>query len=118
MIFMNFAFQIVLLAFGFGIGYWLLLLANKEQGVLKTVGQALGWVLILVSIFVSLISSYSTIKVANTIYKFEEGFPMYAPKSDKGTPMINQDEESIEDVEEIQDVKQEPKEIQTKAKIK
>lgn len=118
MVFMQFAFQIALLALGFGIGYWLLLLANKEQGGLKTVGQVLGWILILVSIFASLISSYSTIKLARTIYKFEEGFPMYAPKPDKGTPMINQDEESIEDVEETQDIKQEPKETEGKSKIK
>lgn len=118
MIFMHIVFQIVLLALGFGTGYLLLLLASKEYGSLRTVGQVLGWILILVSIFASLISSYSTIKMAHTIYRFEEGVPMYAPKCNKGTPMINQDEESSEDVEETQEVKPEPKETETKPKTK
>lgn len=118
MIFMHIVFQIVLLALGFGTGYLLLLLASKEHGSLRTVGQVLGWILILVSIFASLISSYSTIKMAHTIYRFEEGVPMYVPKSDKGIPMINQDEENTEEVEETKEIKQEPKEKEAKPKTK
>lgn len=116
MIFMHIVFQIVLLALGFGTGYLLLLLASKESGSLRTVGQVLGWILILVSFFASLISSYSTVKMANTIYRFEEGFPMYAPRPDKGTPMIEQEEESTEEVDEAKDISKPPKEDKQKTK--
>lgn len=50
MIIMQFAFQIILLAVGFGVGYWLIITANKQQDTMKTFGQALGGVLIVMAL--------------------------------------------------------------------
>jgi hypothetical protein len=62
MMFMHFSLQIILLATGFGGGYGLLLLAKKQEDNLKTVGKSLGWILIVMSIFLSLISSIASMQ--------------------------------------------------------
>lgn len=101
MIFMHFTFQIALLAIGFGVGYWLLLVANGQEGTLKTVGQTLGWVLIIMSVFTSLVSSIASVSIA------DDGFmpcPMERMMQEHGMPTLDQTQneknEEINDQEE------------------
>lgn len=63
MILKHLTLQIIPLAIGLGIGYWLLVTANTQKDSLKTVGQVLGWILIAMSIFTSLFSNYYSIKM-------------------------------------------------------
>lgn len=74
-IIMQFAFQIILLAIGFGVGYWLIITANTQEGTIKTLGQALGGVLIIMAMILEIFSGYYSMKVANGGY-MEGGCPM------------------------------------------
>lgn len=68
MMFMHFTFQIILLAVGFGVGYSLLVIANKQEGQMKDVGKTLGWVLIAMAIILSLFSLVYSMKIAGSGY--------------------------------------------------
>lgn len=75
MIIMQFAFQIILLAVGFGVGYGLIIAANTQQGTLKTFGQALGGVLIIMAVILEMFSAYYAMKISNRGY-MQGGCPM------------------------------------------
>ena len=75
MIIMQFAFQIILLAVGFGVGYWLIIIANNQQGTLKIFGQALGGVLIVMAVILEMFSAYYAMKISNRGY-MQGGCPM------------------------------------------
>lgn len=75
MIIMQFAFQIILLAVGFGVGYWLIITANTQQDTIKTFGQALGGVLILMALILEIFSAYYSMKISNRGY-MQGGCPM------------------------------------------
>ncbi len=113
---MQFAFQIILLAVGFGIGYLLLITANKHEAHLKTIGETLGWILIAMAIILAIFSCYYSMKITNRDY-MQGGCPVQmqqqGPMMNNGTsgenedlqrngtrPMVNQDEteETQEDV--------------------
>ena len=72
---MQFTFQILLLAAGFAGGYWLIISANSQQGTIKTLGQALGGVLIVMAIILEVFSAYYSIKISNRGY-MQGGCPM------------------------------------------
>lgn len=75
MIIIQFAFQIILLAVGFGVGYWLIITANAQQGTIKTFGQALGGVLIIMALILEIFSGYYSMKIPNRDY-MQGGCPM------------------------------------------
>jgi hypothetical protein len=75
MIIMQFAFQVILLAVGFGVGYWLIITSYSQQGTLKTLGQALGGVLIIMALILELFSAYYSMKISNRGY-MQGGCPM------------------------------------------
>lgn len=75
MMIMQFTFQIILLAVGFGVGYWLIITANNQQGTIKTFGQALGGVLIVMAIILEIFSAYYSMKISNRGY-MQGGCPM------------------------------------------
>lgn len=75
MIIMQFAFQIILLAVGFGVGYWLIITANAQQETVKTFGQALGGVLIIMALILEIFSAYYSMKISNRGY-MQGGCPM------------------------------------------
>lgn len=75
MVIMQFAFQIILLAVGFGVGYGLIIIANNQQGTMKTVGQALGGVLIVMALVLEIFSAYYSMKISNRGY-MQGGCPM------------------------------------------
>ena len=75
MIIMQFVLQIILLAVGFGAGYWLIIAANSQEGTIKTFGQALGGVLIIMAMILEIFSAYYSMKISNSGY-MEGGCPM------------------------------------------
>lgn len=89
MMFMHFTSQIPPLAIGFGVGYWLLTTANTHKGSLKTVGQALGWILIAMSIIISLFSCYYSLKIIDSECMHEESCLMHRMIQQNRTPMMD-----------------------------
>lgn len=75
MIIMQFAFQIILLAVGFGVGYWLIITASKQEGTIKTFGKALGGILIVMAIILEIFSAYYSMKISNRGY-MQGGCPL------------------------------------------
>lgn len=75
MIIAQFTFQIILLAVGFGVGYWLLMTASEQEGTLKIIGQTLGGILIVMALILAIFSSYYSMKIANRGY-MQGGCPM------------------------------------------
>lgn len=86
MIIMQFTFQIILLAIGFGVGYWLILNANQQEGSIKTIGQTLGGILIVMAMILAIFSCYYSMKIANKGY-MQGGCPMMQQLQEK--PMMN-----------------------------
>lgn len=58
----------MLLAIGFGVGYWLLVTANKHEGNLKTVGEYLGVAIIALVILTTVLGFFYSIKVSDSDY--------------------------------------------------
>lgn len=85
MIIMQFTLQIILLAVGFGVGYWLIITANAQQGAIKTFGQALGGVLIVMTLILEIFSAYCSMKISNRGY-MQGGCPLNRMMN----PMTNQ----------------------------
>lgn len=65
---MIFIHLIILLTIGFGVGYWLLITANKHEGRLKTIGESLGFVLIVLVILYSILGFFYSINIKDTDY--------------------------------------------------
>lgn len=63
---MIFIHLIMLLIIGFGVGYWLLVTANKHEGRLKSLGEYLGYILIAMVIFYSIIGFFYSMKIKDT----------------------------------------------------
>lgn len=65
-----FTFQIILLILGFGVGYLFLIKAKTQENNLKTIGEILGWTLIVVTIILEILNfAYSITIVNNSIQK-------------------------------------------------
>lgn len=62
---MLFTFQIVLLAVGFFVGYWFLITASEQENHLKITGKILGWVMILLTIFLSICNFLYSLMLIN-----------------------------------------------------
>lgn len=65
---MIFLHLIILLTIGFGVGYWLLITANKHEGRLKTIGEVLGFALIALVIFYSILGFFYSINIKDDCY--------------------------------------------------
>lgn len=61
-------FQLIPLAFGFGVGYWLLINANNQDGATKTIGQILAGILIVMATILAMFSCYNSVKFARGGY--------------------------------------------------
>lgn len=59
----HFTFQLIPLAIGLGVGYLMLVKAAKHEGILEVIGKFLGWILIVASLLIGLVSGYYTIKI-------------------------------------------------------
>lgn len=71
----HFASQIIPLAVGFGMSYWLFITAYKFEGQLKSIGETFGWMLIVLTLLSSLFSFLYSIKLMNDEY-MREGSPV------------------------------------------
>lgn len=87
MISMLFTFQIFLLAVGFFIGYWFLITAQKQENHLKLTGIILGWVMILLTIFLSVCNFLYSIMMIND-YESKSYSPI--PAQEQEQPSVNQ----------------------------
>lgn len=65
---MIFIHLIMLLIIGFGVGYWLLVTANKHEGRLKTLGESLGFVLIALVILYSILGFFYSMNIKDSDY--------------------------------------------------
>lgn len=65
-----FTFQIILLVIGFGVGYLFLIKAKTQESNLRTLGEILGWTLIVATIVLEILNfSYSINIVSNVTQK-------------------------------------------------
>lgn len=62
----HFTFQLIPLAIGLGVGYLMLVKASKHEGLLEILGKFLGWILIVASLLIGLVSGYYSIKIIKT----------------------------------------------------
>lgn len=65
---MIFLHLVILLTIGFGVGYWLLITANKHEGRLKTIGESLGYVLLVLVILSSIFGFFASMKIDDSDY--------------------------------------------------
>lgn len=91
MIIMQFTFQIILLAVGFGVGYWLIITAASQQGTTKAIGQSLGGILIVMAMFLAILSCYYSMKIANKGY-MQGGCPIQRMMQKQEQPMMDNEE--------------------------
>lgn len=92
---------IILLTIGFGIGYWILITANKHEGRLKTIGESLGFVLIFLVILSAVFGFFLSLKINDSDYmpsmNQENMQKLYREQNDNfekynSRPMINNEE--------------------------
>lgn len=96
MIIMQFTFQIILLAVGFGVGYLLLIAANGQQNTMKTIGQTLGGILIVMAIILAIFSCYYAMKIANKGY-MQGGCPVQKiMQQENESQRQNEDDEGLQ----------------------
>jgi len=89
---MIFIHLIILLTIGFGVGYWLLITANRHEGRLKTIGEYLGFVLIAMVILYSILGFFYSINVKDNNY-------MPGVGQQKTQMLNNEDKEENEDIQ-------------------
>lgn len=92
---------IILLTIGFGIGYWILITANKHEGRLKTIGESLGFVLIFLVILSAVFGFFLSLKIDDSDYipsmSQENMQKLYREQNDNfekynSRPMMNNEE--------------------------
>lgn len=59
---------IILLTIGVGVGYWILVTANNNEGRLKTIGEYLGFILIAIVILFAILGAFYSMKFADSDY--------------------------------------------------
>lgn len=110
---MIFIHLIILLTIGFGVGYWLLITANKHEGRLKTIGESLGFVLIALIILYAILGFFYSIKISDSDYMPGVGQQktqmLNNEEKEEKNPMM--DNEKSEENEEMQEG---PKEDESK----
>lgn len=99
---MLFTSQIILLAIGFGVGYWFLIKANTNEQYLRSVGEALGWVLIGVTVLLAICNFFYSIMLMN-VFSQQANMPINtsSPGADmqQQQPVINQQQQEEEQPE-------------------
>lgn len=69
MIYALFVIQIILLVIGLGVGYLFLIKANSQDSRLKNIGEILGWIIIAVTIFLTICNFFYSITIFNNYTK-------------------------------------------------
>jgi len=65
---MIFIHLVILLTIGFGVGYWLLITASKYEGRLKTIGESLGFSLIVLVVLSAVFGFFSSMSIKDSEY--------------------------------------------------
>jgi len=94
MIIMQFTFQIILLAVGFGIGYFLLIIANNQQGTMKTIGQTLGGILIVMAMILAIFSCYYSMKISSKGY-MQGSCPIQKMLNQQEAPIVDGNQSGV-----------------------
>lgn len=89
---MIFIHLIILLTIGFGIGYWILITANKHEGHLKTIGEFLGFALIALVILSAVFGFFASMKIDDSDYMPNVG-------QQKSQMLNNEEKEENEDIQ-------------------
>lgn len=89
---MIFIHLIVLLTIGFGVGYWLLITANKHEGRLKTLGESLGFVIIALVILSAILGFFYSTNIKDSDY-------MPGVGQQKTQMLNNEDKEENEEIQ-------------------
>lgn len=110
---MIFIHLIILLTLAFGVGYWLLITANRHEGRLKTIGESLGYVLIVTVILYAILGFFYSMKISDSDYipgigqqktqmeyKEENGEKEDIQKNEKNPMMDNEKSEETEEKQE------------------
>lgn len=122
---MIFIHLVILLTIGFGVGYWILITANKQEGRLKTIGESLGFVLIALVILSAIFGFIYSMNIDDRDYMTGVGqqkMQMLDKKedeeiqNDEKNPKI--DDERSEENGEMQDESQENENKPIKSNIK
>lgn len=93
-----FTSQIVLLAVGFGVGYWLLIIANGQENRLKTIGEALGKGIIAATVLLIICNFFYSLMIINNYCK-KDYYPIngpvqqYQPVEDQVMPDLNKEQQ-------------------------
>lgn len=104
---MIFIHLIIMLTIGFGIGYWLVITANKHEGRLKTIGESLGFTLIVLVILSAVFGFFASMKIDDIDYmpsmRQENMQKLYREQNERNetNPMMN--DEDIEENNEVQE---------------
>lgn len=79
---MPFTSDVVMLAVGFAIGYWILMSADRYQGRLNRIGELLAWVLIGATVFLTICNFFFAVLAMNT--------KLYIPVNGPNSPGVGQ----------------------------
>ncbi|OGI30568.1 MAG: hypothetical protein A2287_10130 [Candidatus Melainabacteria bacterium RIFOXYA12_FULL_32_12] len=66
-------FELIFLAIGLGVGYWLVVTALKQEGGIKTAGLIFGWLLIVMAFLITLTNCIVSIQ------NWRSGYMMGSP---------------------------------------
>lgn len=91
---MLFASQIILLVFGIGVGYWLLVISNSQGGYKKTTGEVLGWILIGATLALTLGNFIYSMKIVNS-YNVRKYCPINPPMHQQGGQVITPEDQGM-----------------------
>lgn len=84
-----FIIQIMLLVIGFSVGYWFLITASKQEERLKIIGEILGWIIIVGTIFLLICNFFLSIMIVNNFnssaYCFIQTHMQEKPSVNQGT---------------------------------
>lgn len=85
---MPFTPDVIMLAIGFAVGYWLLMSAGKYEDKMKKTGEMLAWILIAATIFFTVCNFLFAFSIMNE----KRYTPVNGPNGPVGQSIINEDE--------------------------
>lgn len=86
---MLFVSQIIILVVGLAVGYWLLITANGQEDRLKTIGEILGWFVIIATVILLGANFVYSMNVANKL-NMQKYCPINNIKQPEQTPVTTE----------------------------
>lgn len=85
---MPFTSDVIMLAVGFAVGYWLLMSAGRYESKMNKTGEMLGWILIASTVFFTVCNFLFAFSIMNE----KQYTPVNGPNGPVGQSVINEDE--------------------------